>query len=917
MSIKRVFLDWSKPSLPAVVEHLMPRSRGAGLTDLSHLVLVFYGSRAGRRCLELLTERAGGKLCPPTIVTVGQLPELLYEPQRPFATTLIQQLVWAQVLRETPPERLRLLISIPPAPDDQSGWLRLGDLLRQQHEELAGDQLDFSHVWKKGELLAGFQEVERWKLLAEIQQSYWRRLDQLELWDRQTARLVAIEQHECRGDFEIVTVGTVDLNRTVRSMLSQVAGQVTALIPASSDLADCFDEFGCLIPERWNNRHLDLAEAQIQMADDPGDQCSAVLSILSGLNGRYALDDITIGMPDPQLVLPLRRRLDEYGVPSSWPVDCDFSQTGPYRLLEAVVDFLEESRADNFSALIRHPDFSLWLDHQSLPVNWLNHWDRYFSSHLPRHLEEILEDPSASVVQRLYSTTKKLLAPFARGKDDFTKWGGKVDHFLLEIYGKRVVDPEDSAAHRTLKACQALQAAFAEQGHIPKELECDVTAAEAIRLILRNVTGELSRRESEPGLQLAGWLELPLDDAPVSIVTTFNETYIPTSINHDLFLPNRLRTHLNIEDNHRRYARDLYLLSVLIHSREVLRLIVARRDTKHDPLIPSRLLFATDAEQIARRVLAFYDPQQQTPRRLPSSPLTIAAESTFPIPRPAPLEQPHALLRVTEFRDYLASPYRYYLRHILGLNSVTDDLNELDGAAFGTLVHDVLKLFAQGSRAGSSDAEVIADDLNQRLQEVVESRYGQQPLAAILIQAEQARRRLRAFAHWQANWRREGWEIHSVELANEEPVPFPLRDGRTVHLKGRIDRIDVHRESSRWAIFDYKTGDAGAAPEKTHRWRDAWVDLQLPLYRYLAEPICGFDDVQLGYIVLPRDADAVTASFADWSFEDLASADETARLVARKILDEEFWVPLTEPAGTLSDFDVICQSGVFGQEVLL
>jgi len=917
MPIKRIFLGWEQPALPVVARYLLERSRSSGIVDLSHLILVFPGSQAGRRCLELLREQAGGRLSPPRIVTVGQLPELLYQPQRPFAPLLVQQLVWAQALREMPAQRLGLLMSVPPSAEDQAGWLRLGDLLRQQHEELARDQLNFADVWQRGKQLAGFQEVDRWKLLSEIQQSYWKLLDHYELWDQQTARLVAIQQQECRTNCEIVAVGTVDLNRTLRSMLHQVADKVTALISAPAEWADRFDEFGCVIPEQWNNQSLDLSDDQVLLADDAGMQCASVLSILTELDGKYTLDEITIGLPDPQLVLPLQRTLEEYGVPSHWPVECRLAETGPYRLLNAVASFLEEATPHHFAALIRHPDIGRWLDCQKIPPDWLNRWDRYFNDHLPQDLNWISDGPNASVVLRVQSALRTLLAPFSSEKSAFAAWGNAVHHLLVQLYGDLEFADDDPVGHRLRDACRILQSAFAEQGRVPEGLDCNVTAVEAIRLILRNANVELYRRGEEHALQLAGWLEMPLNDAPVAIITTFNETFIPTSVNHDLFLPNRLRTHLGIEDNYRRYARDLYLLSTLIHSRKVLRLIVSRRDTKQDPLIPSRLLFATDPEQIAQRVLAFYDPQHRKPLSVPASPLQIAAESDFPIPCPISLEEPHSVLRVTEFRDYLASPYRYYLRHVLKLQEVTDDLDELDSAAFGTLVHDVLKLFGQGPRAGSSDPAVIADTLETLLQQVIETQYGHRPLAAVLIQAEQARRRLRAFANWQANWRRDGWEIHSTELGNLNPVPFPLGDGRSVSLKGRIDRIDIHRETGEWAIFDYKTGDAGVAPEKTHRSKESWTDLQLPLYRHLTRDICGDDPVRLGYIVLPRDSHAVAAVFAEWSADDLAEAEETAQRVGRDILDQKFWVPLSEPAGTMSEFDVICQFGVFGQEILL
>ena len=48
--------------------------------------------------------------------------------------------------------------------------------------------------------IEGFQEAPRWQALAEIQKQYLGTLDRLGLWDLQTARLVAIRNHECRTD---------------------------------------------------------------------------------------------------------------------------------------------------------------------------------------------------------------------------------------------------------------------------------------------------------------------------------------------------------------------------------------------------------------------------------------------------------------------------------------------------------------------------------------------------------------------------------------------------------------------------------------------------------------------------------------------------------------------------------------------
>src|SRR5690606_9607221 len=110
-----------------------------------------------------------------------------------------------------------------PHDGDVDGWVALGELLWKLHRELAADQLDFADIVREGEAVAGFGERGRWQALHDAQREYLAILDELELWDRQTARLVAIDQKECQTDRDIVLVGTVDLNRTARAMLEQVA----------------------------------------------------------------------------------------------------------------------------------------------------------------------------------------------------------------------------------------------------------------------------------------------------------------------------------------------------------------------------------------------------------------------------------------------------------------------------------------------------------------------------------------------------------------------------------------------------------------------------------------------------------------------------------------------------------------------
>ena len=266
---------------------------------------------------------------------------------------------------------------------------------------------------------------------------------------------------------------------------------------------------------------------------------------------------------------------------------------------------------------------------------------------------------------------------------------------------------------------------------------------------------------------MLGWLELPLDDAPALVVTGLNEGNVPASLNSDLFLPNQLRRALDIEDNDRRYARDAYAMSVLAASREKLHLIAGRRSAEGDPLLPSRLLFACDDPTMAQRVMAFFSADPDSPGgTITAGKMQPGAEqSKLEVPRPRPLSVPITSMRVTEFKDYLCCPYRYYLRHVLKLEGLADSAEELDGAMFGSLAHEVLHALGNEPDVAVGKADVICKFLDAQLVAAVLSHFGKTPLPSILVQVEQLRRRLAALAQWQADWAAQGWRIEHVEVS--------------------------------------------------------------------------------------------------------------------------------------------------------
>jgi ATP-dependent helicase/nuclease subunit B len=919
----RTFLGWSRPALEQAAELLLDRYASAGVADLSTGIVVLPGARAGRRLLEVLVEQAELRhlaLVPPSIVPLGNFPEKLYEPEGRFADNLTSQLAWLNALRAIDDEQIRRIVPDPPDRNDPMRWLGTAELLNRLHNELAGHGLRFADVAQKGFTATANVEIGRWQTLAAIQEAYTRRLKQLGLVDTQLARLDAIGSGKCRTESDVILIGLADLSPVVERILEQVADRVTALVYAPRTHADRFTKLGSLVTATWRDAPIKLADEQLIVVDGPADQATAAVETLAAYQGRYADDEITIGVPDPSVVPFLERRCEQFDLPSRYGEALRMKQTAPHRLLAAVADYLDGGRFTDFAALVRHPDLELWLggdpessDSQAnnMAGTWLAALDEWYSKHLQSIVDgsPLGDDQLARQVAAVTKNVNRLCEPL-RGQRSLADWAKEIASLLVTVYGRRQLDANHPRGRVLLEACDKIHDVLMQAFTVDAKLAGRWQAADAIRLLLRQIEDEpIPPMAGHSAIELLGWLELPLDDAPALVVSGFNDGFVPSFINSDPFLPNGLRRQLGLLDNDRRYARDAYALAVLIGSRRELTLIAGRRSADGDPLTPSRLAFACPRDEIAPRVLRYFGggpalpPQPRVPQGLKAG----QRKSIFEPPRPRPSTKPVTSMRVTQFRDYLACPYRYYLRHVLSLRPLNDLAEELDPLAFGSLTHDVLKAFADApDNSRLVNAETIAGLLDSELDRLVGTRYGKQRLPAVRVQVEHLRLRLRAFARWQAEWAAQGWRIVRAEVDVEDGTAPLLVDGEPMFLRARIDRVDRRDDDGRHIIFDYKTSDAGKPPDKTHRIKAGWVDLQLPLYRHLAKAIgLDTDEVGLGYIALPKDVAAVRDQIAPWGPDDLHSADEAAARVIREIRAGNFWPPIL-PAPDFDDFAAIC-----------
>ena len=920
---RRHLLGWDAPALPSAARTISEHYADRGDLDLRSAVVVTPGARAGRRLGELLldeSEALGIPLTPPRMVTLGQLPELLYRTRRPLATDTTARHLFAEALRSTEPEALAVVF--PTLPGTISGWMALAKLVEGLHRETGAEGLDFAEIARAIRTGFPYDDSPRWEVLGRIQDRYRGLLEKSGLGDPDQERKEALAEGRITLPGELWLVGVVEIPSLVRRMVDALPGSVRALVHAPQEMEAAFDSFGCVIPERWESVHLPLDDGKIRVVERPPDQADAVADILRRFGGRFAAEEIVVAVPDPEVVPYVERGLSTVEVPHRFAGGTRLMDTGPVRLLEALGDYLTDRSYPAFASLIRHPDLHDLVEgavDQEEVTGALTNADRFQAAHLQVSMEGPLpgKDRYARRTRILVRHVEEAAAlSHLAGRRPLSGWIPEILEVLVRVYGAQPLDQGTRRGRQLLGSLQTIKDAATRLATLPPGVDTEVSAPEAVDLLLVELEGKaIPPDPEEHAVELLGWLELPLDDAPAVVLTGVNDRWIPEAAGADPFLPGALRTHLAIPDDEARYARDLYLLSALVHSREEVRLVAGRVSARGDPLRPSRLLFAAADDDVARRVRRFLEDDgggrvveesRETPTvAVEGSSREASMGSRFRSPPEDPLRasEPPRRIRVTDFGLLLSDPYRYALTRLLSLEPLDDAAREMDGRSFGTLAHAVLERFGRSVEATSPDVDVVDGRLRRLLREVVRETFGHRPVPAVRIQAEQLEARLREFARWQAEWISEGWRIVCVEKQAHPGVPFEV-DGEPILLRGKIDRIDHNVDTGEWAIFDYKTGDGARKPEEVHRkgrgQSKEWVDLQLPLYRRLLPGILGEDGspvvpeaehgkVILGYLLLPKTLEEVGAALAGWTEAELRQAEEVAREVVRGLRRGEFW----------------------------
>ena len=881
MSIRRQFHGWTASALEAALSILTAEWEAGGRKgplDLHDRLILVPTRHAGRRIRAELARRAAEV---DSAVLTGRIvmPEHLLPLAPETADDALATGLLARIIMERQAELTGLL---PVKPQDMPFSYALS--LAGQIQKMRGELAEAGRTATDMLPLAPEEEQSRWQELADLEAALVERLYVLGRPDAPTAKLAAAQQSQLPEPTARINVLFIpDLPPLTARTLGKLAEtcDITLHIQAPEEEAALFDDFGRPLPKPWQNVLLPIADNQIQVFEQDADETAALAGLLLAAENEERA--ATLCVPDPQQAFALGRYLQGMKRRLYLPHGLPLSRTAPGRLLDMWLDLRHHKTYEAAARFMRHPDAQVWLEKSTKTYShrFLSELDQCQTEHLPYSWADLVRfvKPDGSLQQVVQFIQKNLginLLDLLAAVYDARPAGGDMPEDLLFIPAAQTLAEMIPALEKT---AQALRLSPAD-------------ADELLSFHLKH-TSVFPKPNATADRETIGWLDAQWETPPALVLADMREGVVPEKSGVDSFLPEGLRVAAGIPGQRNLLARDTFLARVLLasHPADGIRFLYSRRSTKQESHLPSRLLLAcTDAELPGRVDLLFARPAAANappPTQGPALKLTPPTFRTEDIP---------TTLSVTDFKDYLTCPFRFYLEKILKMREEDDSARELDNMQFGTLAHDVLVILGTPAMHTTDEAAIEAallDGLNR----IMDDRFSRQPSLAILFQKYSLEQRLRAAAKIHAQSVADGWSVIAVEEKFSAQLSSP--DGSvTMDIHARIDRIEQH-EDGRIRILDYKTSDTASTPAKMHYMPKAgrWTDLQLPLYHYLYQQAHPDAEVITGYFNLPKAVgetaiSELSLSNKEWTAEDFqADAIQKAQEVIADIAAGVFWPP--------------------------
>lgn len=888
---KRILLPWNQSLLKSGADYLKSLDR-----QLPHALVLVPTMQGARRLRRVLAGEQG--LLTPSIQTPSQW---LTHPKEASKSAVL--LAWQQVLKEVNVIDFPHLFGALEQPVlEESFILRFASQCFSLQKDLREVDCLFQDV------VHFSPEKARWEELACLEKQVCKRLD--------TWGMSLVVEPDIGNFSHIIVLGIRDLTqRAIRCLDAQrQRGKEVVVLFASpfSDAQKGFDAWGRPLVETWKNAIIEIEsfEQKVHLSQTPEETADCLVETLSKhLKKSKAL---RLGLCEKNHANSIAQRLSQYGWKLFDPQGTPIHATG---ILDSLMLFAQLVSSRPTWKSLRHllalPYSQGFLGKEGEPKLWIEELDKLDERCFPL----LIADAQLLASERQREIITTLFAPFVHLKKTrdfeafFSLWLGGMEKGWADLLAME------------LSVCLELLS------HVSFDIE---ESFGFFRLALSSL--HLTEYPLERHLDMEGWMEMALGSEEPLFLVGLQEGCVPEKIPEEAWLPDSLRKDLGMAYSESRYARDCSLFAYLLASNSV-EIFLTRRGLDDAQFLPSRLLLAQRGKALAQRVLHLFD----TPQELPASNQAWKRDWILTLPK---VDNPYSKeglkpISPSALKLYFYCPMRFFLEKVMGNQTFEADKIEMNPMDFGNLCHAVLERFGRDeSLKKSRDGQTLFEGLSTLLDQEVASRYAKNPSLEFTIQVHSARQRLKAFAFQQAAMLCDGWEILAVEqVVGARGIPWSWANHPISMI---IDRIDWHRATGRYRVWDYKTSEQAKHPQDAHLapWREeekkplcgelvqpasrsrllrGWKDVQLLLYaRFVQEHYALSLPPEVGYIQLPGDADCVR--FCLWETLDTALMDSALSWCTQAIsmIEEGQFTPsLARPLTGEDAYGLLAPEGLF------
>ncbi len=354
---------------------------------------------------------------------------------------------------------------------------------------------------------------------------------------------------------------------------------------------------------------------------------------------------------------------------------------------------------------------------------------------------------------------------------------------------------------------------------VEKEQETAISETVYFRLLGQYLAGETVTFEGEPlsGIQVMGILETRCLDFKNLVIIGLNESKWPRTFTAASFIPHNIRKAFalpSIEEQDAMYAYYFYrLIQRAENISATYNVVKDGIQTGEMSRYGYQLLFDSPHKPVKKNLdFSFAAGQIQ--------PIVVAGSETL---SKKLLDKNNAEfpLSPSAINTYLQCNLRFYFKYLAGLPEPDELKEEIDGAIFGTIFHEVLEeLYTPfvGKMINVDDLENILKNrirLDNLILRKIRKVYLKQPEDAGTFNPEGKTilffENLKIYIEKLLRIDRETAPFRIVSLEKSYKTCFSVEVGgleRPIFVGGKIDRIDKVNGVTR--IIDYKTGNVGS-----------------------------------------------------------------------------------------------------------